>query len=192
MRITGDQLHWKQVGTRPKRRGPEIHHSAEWRGDCPGCGELIEIRFDIWEYPEDHRNDSKLTFLGYPEPDKSDLTKFMHAPLYDEKGEDKIGTFTIKARGKLKVRCAECDRMHETDGEDLIFTYGENEEAKSRAGTIIHSASWRKKCECGEEIGIGITIFSELQGTIYDESFHEKNCELISAPRLSSIQYTPD
>jgi len=192
LRIQGSELHFQEVESRQKKKGLEIRHSATWSGTCPNWQELINMQLDIWEYPADLINDTEVTFQGYPPTKKRDLTKFMHAPLYDETGKNIIGTFTIEAEGNFKTCCTECNRIHKVNSKKLIYTYSENEDVQRASGTIFHKTSWEKLCKCGTKLGISQTVYSELVGIIYDSASHGKNCEVLSGPRLTVVKHTQE
>ena len=191
--IAGSKLRYQQMESSQKKKGLETRYSALWGEKCPNCKEMIDVQLDIWEYPTDHVNDMRVTFPGYPQTDeKPDFSKLMEAPLYDKTGKNKIGTFTIKASDNFRVRCTECDREYDLNCEELVYTYSEDEESEKKSGTITHVTSWDKVCECETELRIGHLVYSELHGIIHDTAFCPTNCAVLSEPRLTSVQHTPD
>ena len=76
---------FEQTGTEEKGMGVQKQYTWEITFDCDGCGNEIEVVYDVWEYPTGAYNDSDIQvsggtatgefgydFIGEPDPEEPD------------------------------------------------------------------------------------------------------------------------
>jgi hypothetical protein len=180
-RRTGDEFDFEQVGSRQRRNGLEVHYSSPWTGHCLNCHEIIDVLYDIWEYPEGHINRFKVIYPKLPLTNgKPDIFKLVDAPLYDETSKKVIGTFTIKAKGKYEILCSECNVTHEVNSEELLYTYQKDKEWEKPSGIFdrgffeVKLRKYEYKSNLWDDEGMEEET---LTGIISHQAVFEKTCE---------------